>query len=193
MSLALVKELREKTGAGVVDAKKALDEAKGDMVKALDILRKNGQAKALKKTDREAKEGTIAFYLHPNKKVSAMVKLLCETDFVGRNEEFQELAKDIAMHIAALSPKVLRSTDVPAESVEKEKVIWIEQLKNEGKPEAMFAKIMEGKEKKFREEMALLSQSFVKDDNKTVGDLITDAIGKMGENIVVGDFIRYEL
>ncbi|MDD5083755.1 MAG: translation elongation factor Ts [Candidatus Moranbacteria bacterium] len=193
MSLALVKELREKTGAGVVDAKKAFDEANGDMEKALDILRKRGQAKALKKTDRETKEGVIAMYLHPNKKVGSMVKLFCETEFVGRNEEFQDLAKDIAMHVAALGPKVLRAEDVASEVIEKEKAIWIEQLQAEKKPENMFETIMAGKEKKFREDMALLSQPFVKDPNKTVQDLIAEAVGKMGENIVVGDFVRYEL
>lgn len=148
MTLALVKELREKTGAGVVDAKKALDESGGDIDKALEILRQRGQAKALKKTDRETTEGVIAMYLHPNKKVSSMVKLFCETDFVGRNDEFQELARDIAMHVAALNPQ-----DVTV----------------------------------------LLTQPFVKDPDKTVQELIAESIGKMGENIVVGDFVRYEL
>ena len=193
MSLALVKELREKTGAGVVDAKKALDEAAGDIAKALDILRKKGQAKALKKTDRDTREGVVAMYMHSNKKIGSMVKLFCETDFVGRNDEFQDLAKDIAMHVAALNPTVLRAEDVAAELVEKEKAIWKEQLLAEGKPENMFETIMAGKEKKFREDMALLSQPFIKDPEKTVQELISESIGKMGENIVVGDFVRYEL
>lgn len=193
MSLALVKELREKTGAGVVDAKKALDEASGDIEKALDILRKKGQAKALKKTDRDTHEGVVAMYMHSNKKIGSMVKLFCETDFVGRNDEFQDLAKDIAMHVAALNPSVLRAEDVAAELVEKEKAVWKEQLQAEGKPENMFETIMAGKEKKFREDMALLSQPFIKDPEKTVQELIAESIGKMGENIVVGDFIRYEL
>ncbi len=148
MSLALVKELREKTGAGVVDAKKALDESGGDMEKALEFLRKRGESKAAKKTDRETTEGIIAQYLHPNKKVGVMVKLSCETDFVGRNEAFVDLGRDIAMHIAALNPSDIAE---------------------------------------------LLTQPFVKDDAKTVQDLITELIGKMGENIVVGDFVRYEL
>lgn len=193
MSLEKVKELREKTGAGVVDAKKALDEASGDMEKALDILRKRGQAKALKKTDRETHEGVIATYLHPNKKVGVMVKLFCETDFVGRNEEFQDLARDIAMHVAALNPRVVRPEDVEQALVDAEKNVWIEQLKSEGKPEAMMEKILEGKEKKFRQEAALLSQPFVKDDSKTVEELIAEKIGKIGENIQVGGFVRYEL
>lgn len=148
MSLALIKELREKTGAGVVDAKKALDESGGDMARAIDILQKHSQAKALKKSDREAGEGVIAIYVHPNKKIGSMVKLLCETDFVGRNDEFQELARDIAMHVAACNPQDLET---------------------------------------------LLAQPFVKDAEKTVQDLITDSIGKMGENIVVRNFVRYEL
>lgn len=148
MSLALIKELREKTGAGVVDAKKAFDEAGGDMEKALEALRKRGQEKASKKTDRETSEGMIAMYLHPNKKVGSMVKLLCETDFVGRNDEFQDLARDIAMHVVAMNP----------ESV-----------------------------------AILLEQPFVKDPEKTVQDLIAETVGKMGENIQVGDFVRYEL
>lgn len=188
-----IKQLREKTGAGVVDAKKALDEAAGDDAKALEILRKRGQAKALKKADREAKEGVIEVYIHPNKKISAMVKLLCETDFVARNTEFQELARDIAMHVAALQPQVLRPEDIAPELVEKEKAIWTEQLRSEGKPEAMFEKIMAGKEKKFREEMALLKQPFVKNPDQTIEALIAEKVGKIGENIQIGDFIRYEL
>jgi elongation factor Ts len=191
--LEQVKQLREKTGAGVVDAKKALDEAKGDEAQALEILRKRGQAKALKKTDREAKEGILEVYLHPNKRIGAMVKLLCETDFVARNEEFQELAKDIAMHVAAINPKVIKPEDVSSELIEKEKELWIEQLRAEKKPEEMMEKIMQGKEKKAREEMALLTQSFVKDPNKTVGELIAEKVGKIGENIQVSEFVRYEL
>lgn len=193
MSLVFVKELREKTGAGVVDAKKAFDEAGGDMEKALDILRKRGQAKALKKTDRETREGTIAIYLHSNKKVGSMVKLFCETDFVGRNDEFQSLARDIAMHVAALGPKVLRPEDIDEEILVKERLIWAEQLKSEGKPDAILSTIMSGKEKKFREESALLTQPFVKDPDKTIQDIIAQTVGKMGENIQVGEFIRYEL
>jgi elongation factor Ts len=122
-----------------------------------------------------------------------MVKLLCETDFVARNEEFQELAKDIAMHVAAINPKVIKPEDVSSELIEKEKELWIEQLRAEKKPEEMMEKIMQGKEKKAREEMALLTQSFVKDPNKTVGELIAEKVGKIGENIQVSEFVRYEL
>jgi elongation factor Ts len=191
--LELIKKIREKTGAGIVMVKQALEEAKGNEEKAIEILRKKGQAKAVKKSDREAKEGVVISYIHSNNKVGAIVKLYCETDFVARNSEFQELAKDIAMHIVAMNPKFLRPEDVAQELVEKEKEIWTEQLRQEKKPEAMMEKIMAGKEKKFREENSLLSQSFVKEQEITVGDLIAEKIGKIGENIQVGEFVRYEL
>src|SRR3989344_4298979 len=163
MTLDKIKKLREKTGAGVVDAKKALEEADGDEEKAIEIIRKKGQAKALKKSDREAKEGVISSYVHSNLKIGAMVKLYCETDFVARNSEFQELAKDIAMHITAMNPKFLHSEDVTLKMVKEEKKIWTEQLKREKKPKAIWKKIMAGKEKKFREEISLLTQPFVKE------------------------------
>lgn len=191
--LEQIKKIREVTGAGMVDVKKALDEAQGDEAKAIEILRKSGQAKALKKSDREAKEGIIGSYMHSNNKICAMVKLYCETDFVARNEEFKELAKDVAMHISAMNPKFLNSEDVPAEILEKEREIWAEQMKNEGKPQEIMDKIMEGKEKKFKEEISLLTQPFVKNPDVTVGELITEKIGKIGEKIQVGEFSRFEL
>lgn len=181
------------TGAGVVEVKKALDEAKGDENKAIEIIRKSGQAKAVKKAARSAKEGVVASYVHSNRKVGAIVKLLCETDFVARNAEFQALAQDIAMHVTAMQPEYIRPEDVPAALVAKEKEIWQEQLKKEGKPENMLEKIIEGKEKKFREEISLLTQPFVKDPEQTVGGLIAEKIGKIGENIQVGEFRRMEL
>lgn len=193
MSLEKIKTIREKTGAGMVDIKKALEQAGGNEEKAIELLRKSGQAKAVKKSDRTAKEGIVASYIHSNNRIGVMVKLFCETDFVARNSDFQALAKDIAMHIAGMNPKFLKPEDVPFEIVEKEKEIWKEQLKNEGKPEAIFAKIMEGKEKKLREEMALLTQPFVKNPDITVGELIAEKIGVIGENIQVGEFVRYEL
>ncbi|EKE20687.1 MAG: hypothetical protein ACD_7C00503G0005 [uncultured bacterium] len=193
MSLEQIKKIREITGAGMVDVKKALDEAAGDEVKAVELLRKSGQAKALKKNDREAKEGVIGSYMHSNNKIGAMVKLYCETDFVARNEEFKELAKDIAMHISAMSPKFLSPESVPEEMLEKEREIWTEQLKNEGKPAEIMAKIMNGKEKKFKEEISLLTQPFVKNPDLTISELITEKIGKIGENIQLGDFFRFEL
>lgn len=191
--LEQIKKIREITGAGMVDVKKALDESKGDEAKSIEILRKNGQAKALKKTDREAKEGVIGAYVHSNNKISAMVKLYCETDFVARNEDFKELAKDIAMHISAMNPKYLSPENVPVEMVEKEKEIWTEQLKSEGKPQEIMDKIMEGKEKKFKEEISLLTQPFVKNPDVTIQELITEKIGKIGENIQAGEFSRFEL
>lgn len=193
MSLEQIKKIREQTGAGMVDVKKALDEALGNEEKAIEILRKSGQAKALKKSNRDAKEGIIGSYIHSNNKICAMVKLYCETDFVARNEEFKELAKDIAMHISAMSPKFINPEDVPEEILVKEKEIWSEQLKNEGKSQEIMDKIMEGKEKKFREEISLSTQPFIKNPDMTVQSLITEKIGKIGEKIQLGEFSRFEL
>lgn len=192
-TLEQIKKIREKTGAGIVEVKKALEDASGDEAMTIEILRKRGQEKANKKSERTTQEGIVASYVHSNNRLCAMVKLYCETDFVARNEEFKELAKDVAMHIAALNPKYLRSTDVPQEIVEKEREIWTEQLKNEGKKDDMIPKILEGKEKKFREEISLLSQTFVKNPEQTVESLIKEKIGKIGENIQVGEFSRLEL
>lgn len=188
-----IKALREKTGAGIVDVKKAFDEAKGDEVKAIEILRKRGQDKALKKSDREAREGIVIAYIHSNNSVGALVKLACETDFVARNEEFRELGRDIAMHIVALAPQYIKPEDVPSALIEKEQEIWRAQLATEGKKPEMIEKIMAGKEEKFRRDNALLTQSFVKDPSKTVGELIAEKVHKVGENIQVGSFVRYEM
>ena len=188
-----IKALREKTGAGIIEVKKALDEAEGNEEGAIRILRERGAAKAVKKTEREAKEGVVAMYLHSNGRVGAMVKLFCETDFVARNDEFQALGRDIAMHVTAMSPVVVSPEEVSSEAVEKEKAIWIEQLKQEGKPEELSEKILAGKEKKFRDENALLSQAFVKDPSKTVRDLLSENVQKIGENIQIGSFVRYEI
>lgn len=191
--LEKIKKIREMTGAGVVDVKKALDEAGQDEAKAIDILRKKGQSKALKKADRLASEGFVGSYIHSNGKIGALVKLLCETDFVARNSEFQELAKDIAMHVAAMNPQFVKPEEVSDDVVNKEKAIWTEQLKNEGKPENIWEKIMAGKEKKLRDEVSLFGQPFVKDPEKTVHDLVTEKIAKMGENIQVGGFVRFDI
>jgi elongation factor Ts len=190
-ALEQIKKLREQTGAGVVDVKKALDEAKGDEEKAIEILRKSGQSKAVKKADRDANEGIIGSYVHSNQKIGAMVKILCETDFVARNEDFQAFATDIAMHITATDPQCLRAEDVNEELVAKEREIWKEQLKEEGKPEEIMDKIMEGKEKKLRAESALLSQHFVKDPDKTIEDLLNELVAKIGEKIEIGEFARF--
>lgn len=193
MDIQQVKELRERTGAGVVEAKKVLEEAKGDIEQAIRLLRERGQIKAAKKSDREAKEGVVAQYLHSNRKLGAMVKLLCETDFVARNEDFRDLAYDIAMHVTAANPQYIHPEDVSADAVEQEKGIWLKELDEQKKPEAIREKILEGKEKKFREELALLTQPFVKNPDQTVNDVITEHIAKIGENIQVGEFIRFVL
>ncbi|MBU2028572.1 elongation factor Ts [Patescibacteria group bacterium] len=193
MDLAKIKNLRERTGAGVVDVKKALEESLGDEEKALEIIRKKGQAKAAKKVGRSAKEGILGMYIHSNNKVGAMVKLFCETDFVGRNEEFKELARDLATHITASNPEYLNPEDVPDFRIEKEREIWKEQLLSQGKKEMMLDKILAGKEKKFRDEVALLSQPFVKNPEITVKELVDEKIGKIGENIQIGEFIRFEI
>ncbi|MGB3073254.1 MAG: translation elongation factor Ts [Candidatus Moraniibacteriota bacterium] len=188
-----VKALREKTGGGIVEVKKALDEANGDEAKAIEILKKRGEAKALKKTGRTAAEGIVVSYIHSNKRVGTLLTLLCETDFVGRNEEFQELAHDLAMHVTAMAPGYIHPEDVPAETVASERTLWEEQVAAEGKPAAIALKILAGKEKKFREEQALLTQPFVKDSTKTVQTLITEKIHRIGENIQIGRFTRFEI
>lgn len=190
-TLEQIKKLREQTGAGIVDVKKALEEAAGDEAKAIDILKKSGKDKALKKADRCASEGIIGSYVHSNLKMGAMVKILCETDFVARNDAFQAFASDIAMHITAADPQCLRPEDVDPDLVAKERAIWKEQLKNEGKPDDMMDKILEGKEKKLRSEVALLSQSFVKDPDKTVEDLLNETVAKIGEKIEIAEFARF--
>ncbi len=192
-TLVAVNQLREKTGAGIVEVKKALEEANGDEEQAIQLLKKRGEAKALKRTDREAHEGIVTTYVHSNARVGVMLTLLCETDFVARNEDFQALGRDLAMHIAAMNPLYLSPESVPSEAVAKERVIWEEQVKQEGKPAEIAEKILAGKEKKFREELALLSQPFVKDPSKTVGELITESIHRIGEKVEVGQFVRYEI
>jgi elongation factor Ts len=193
MDLEKIKNLREETGAGIVDVKKALEEAKGEEIQALEIIRKRGQEKAAKKSNRSAKEGLLGVYVHSNKKVGALVEVFCETDFVARNEEFQELAKDIAMHVTALNPEFLGSEDVPVSRIEKEREFWTEQLLAEGKKKEILEKILSGKEKKFRQENALLTQPFVKNPEISIGELIQQKIAKMGENIQIGKFIRFEI
>lgn len=190
-TLEQIKSLRERTGAGVVDVKKALDEAHDDESKAIDILRLKGISKAAQKSDRDVSEGIIVSYIHSNGRVGVLLKLLCETDFVARTAEFQELGRDIAMHIAALNPQYTKPEEVTSDEIAREKVFWAEEVS--GKPADIIEKIFLGKEKKFREEKALLTQTFVKDGEKTVGALMTEKIQKIGENIQIGSFIRFEL
>lgn len=186
--------LRNLTGAGMVDCQKALDEAGGDLTKAQEILRKKGEAKATKKMqERQAKEGIVYSYIHSNNKVGAMLELFCETDFVGRTDDFKNLAHDIAMQIAAMSPEYLNSDQIPAEVIEKEKEVYREQLKTEGKPEAMIEKIMAGKLQKFYEDVCLMNQPFIKDEKIKIEDLIKQAIAKIGEKIEIGKFVRFQI
>ncbi|ADU96064.1 translation elongation factor Ts [Thermovibrio ammonificans] len=189
----MIKELREKTGAGIVDCKKALQEAGGDIEKAVEILRKKGAAKAAKKAERATAEGAVFSYIHAGGKVGVLVELNCETDFVARNETFKELGHEIAMQIAAMAPEFVSREDVPAELVEKEKEILKQQALAEGKPEHIVEKIVEGRLNKFYSEKCLLEQPWIKDDSKTIKDLITDYITKLGENIKVRRFARFEV
>ncbi len=191
ITIEMIKELRERTGAGVMEAKKALEEANGDMEKAVTILREKGVIKAAKKAGRVAKEGIIEAYIHTGDKLGVLVEVNCETDFVARTEEFRKLAKDIALQIAGMNPQYVSKEDIPSEVIEKEKEIYRTQLKNEGKPEHVMEKIIEGKLEKFYEEVCLLEQPFVRNPEIKVKDLITEAISKLGENIVVRRFARF--
>ncbi len=189
----LVKELREKTGAGILDCQKALTDTGNDIGKAIDFLRKKGLAAAEKKAGRETKEGLVSAYIHPGNRVGVLVEVNCETDFVARNEEFQALVKDIALQIAAAKPLFVKRDDIPAEVLEKEQSIYQAQAKEMGKPESAWAKIAEGKLEKFFQESCLLEQAFIKDPSVTIKDLLTQKIAKIGENIAVRRFTRYQL
>jgi elongation factor Ts len=188
-----VSELRGRTGAGMMDCKKALQETGGDLDKAVEFLRKKGIARAEKRSGRSAQEGAIGSYLHFNGRVAVLVEVNCETDFVARTDDFQNLARDLAMHIASAKPIAVAPEDIPSEIVEQERAIFDAQVAESGKPEHVRGKIVEGKLKKFYQESALLHQAFVKDDKKTVGDLVKEISAKVGENVVVSRFVRYEL
>lgn len=192
ISAAAVKELREKTGAGFMDCKKALGETKGDIEKAVDYLKQKGLAAAQKKSSRVTAEGLVSSYVHSGK-VGVLVEVNCETDFVAKTEEFAALVKDIAMHIAASSPMFISRNEVSADVVEREKQIFIEQAKESGKPEAVVQKMVDGKLDKFLKEICLLDQPFVKNPDVTVGKLVIDAIAKLGENISIRRFTRYKV
>ncbi|MGB9813831.1 MAG: translation elongation factor Ts [Thermovenabulum sp.] len=187
-----VKELRERTGAGIMDCKKALAEANGDMEKAVIILRERGLAKAAKKAGREAKEGIIDAYIHGGGRIGVLLEVNCETDFVARNDEFKALVKDLAMQIAAANPKYIKREDVPSEVIENEKQILRTQAINEGKPEHVVDRIVEGRLEKFFEENCLLEQPFIKDPDKKVSQLIMEKIALLGENITISRFVRFE-
>jgi len=193
ISAGLVKELREKTGAGMMDCKRALTEAVGDFAKAEDWLRQKGLAAAAKKSSRAATEGAVGSYVHLGGKIGVLVEVNCETDFVARNEVFQGFVKDVAMQIAAAGPLYLRREDVPPELIAKEREIYQAQLKEQGKPEKVWEKISEGKLEKFYKDVCLLEQAFIKDPDKTVSELQTEAIAKIGENIQIRRFARYQV
>jgi elongation factor Ts len=193
VSAADVKGLREKTGAGMMDCKRALEEAGGDMEKAVTLLRERGVMAASKKSSRQAREGMIHTYTHPGSRIATMVEINCETDFVARNEAFQTLARDIAMQVAATKPLAVERAQVPQDTVDRELEIYRNQARNEGKPEHIIERIVQGRLEKFYQENCLLEQPFIRDTDKTVKDLITEAVATLGENIVVRRFVRYEL
>src|SRR5438128_6399587 len=193
ISASQVKELREKTGAPMMDCKQALTEAKGDMEQAVVLLRKKGVSVAAKKATRVTSEGSVASYIHAGGKIGVMVEVNCESDFVARTDDFQELVHDIAMHIAASDPKFIRKEDVTPDALDKEKDIQRARALAEGKPEKMVDKIIEGRMNKFYEEICLLEQPFVKEATLTVGQLIKTKIAKLGENITVARFTRFKV
>ena len=188
-----VSELRARTGAGMMDCKRALEEGGGDMDKAAEILRKKGIAKAEKRAGRSAAQGLIVSYIHHNGQVGVLLEVNCETDFVARTEDFQQLARDIALHIASADPIVVHAEDLPADLLERERRIAEEQVAAEGKPENVRPKIVEGKLKKFIAERTLLEQPYVKDDSKTVGQLVKEVSGKVGEAVQVKRFVRFKI
>jgi elongation factor Ts len=192
ISARLVADLRARTGAGVMDCKKALEECGGDMEKAVDALRQKGVAKADKRAGREASQGLIAAYLHHDGRVGVLVELNCETDFVARTEDFRTLAKELAVQVAATKPLAVRIEDLPAAVVERERRVYEGQVAEQKKPEAIRAKIVDGMMKKFYEDAVLLEQKFVKDDKRTVGELVKELAGKTGENVQVRRFVRFE-
>lgn len=193
VSAQKVKELREKTGLGMMDCKTALEETEGDIEKAVEYLRKKGTLKAAKREGRATAEGRISSYIHMTGKIGVLLELKCESDFVAKTDQFAELSKDICMQIAASAPLWISAGDVPEEVLLKEKDIYMTQAQTEGKPEKILEKIAEGKIKKFYSEVCLLDQPFVKDTDKTISALITEKIAQLGENITVGRFVRYQL
>jgi len=192
ITVSEIASLRNKTGLPMMECKAALIEADGDEEKAIEVLKKKGFAKAAKKSERETKSGLIETYVHDGK-IGVLLEVLTETDFVAKNDDFKEFVHDVALHIAAMNPKYISKTEVPANEIEKEKTSLIEQVKATGKPENIAEKIVEGKLGKYFEEICLLEQPFIKDPDKTIGDLLTGLIAKIGENIIIGRFARFEL
>jgi elongation factor Ts len=193
VTAGMVKELRERTGAGMADCKKALVETEGDMDKAGEFLRKKGLAAAAKKAGRVATEGVVASYIHSNSRIGVLVEINCETDFVARSEVFQTFAREVALQIAAMNPQFVTPEEVPPAALEKERQIRLEQAKQSGKPETVLGKIVEGQLAKWQKEICLIEQTWVKDDKKSIKDLLTELVGKVGENCKIRRFTRYEL
>jgi len=193
VTVGMIKELRERTSAGMADCKKALVETQADIEKAIEYLRKKGLSKAAKKAGRVATEGSVSSYIHSNGRVGVLLEVNCETDFVARNDDFVQFAKDVSMQIAAMSPQYVKSDDVPAGAVDKERTIRFAEAKNTGKPDKVIDKIVDGQIKKWLREICLLDQAWVKDDKKTIDQLREELVAKLGENIQVRRFVRYEL
>lgn len=193
MSASTVQALREKTGAGMMDCKKALMETGGDMEKAIEYLRKKGIASAEKKAGREAKQGSVMSYIHAGGRIGVLVEINCETDFVARNENFQNFSRDIAMHVAAANPRFLNRQAVPESVLAKEREIFMEQAKGSGKPANVLGKIVDGKVEKFYGEVCLMEQAFIKNPDLTIEAYLKETIAKLGENMMISRFVRFEL
>lgn len=192
-SIDQIKKLRKVTGASIIECKKALGEARGDIELAKEILRKWGRDFAGKKTERETKEGIIEGYIHPNKKIGVLIEIHCESDFVANCEDFKKLAHEICLQIAAMNPLFLKEGDVPDEFLARERKIYWEQLKDSGKPKKIIDEIVEGKLKKYKEKISLLSQPWIRDETKKIQELINEYIARLGENIIIKRFIRYQI
>ena len=193
ISAKLVKELRDRTGAGMMDCKKALAETSGDLEAAIDLLRSKGAAKAAKRADKAANEGSVASYIHHGGRIGAMVELNCETDFVANTDDFKGLARDLAMHVAAAEPIAVTVDEIPSDIADRERKVYTDQVKEEGRPENIWDKIVEGKMGKFYKERVLLEQKFVKNPDQTVGELITEVSARTGEKIEVARFARFQI
>jgi elongation factor Ts len=193
VSAAVVKELREKTGAGMMDCKRALEEAGGDMEKAVELLRKKGLAAMAKRAGKATSEGVIASYIHPGERLGVLVEVNCETDFVARTPDFRAFVKEICMQVAAVNPLVIRREDLPEADVEREKEIYRDQARSQGKPEKIIEKIIQGKMERYFQEVCLLDQQYIKDSDKRISELLDDAKMKLGENIAIKRFARFRL
>lgn len=193
ISIETIKKLRTETGVSISQCKKALEEAKGDLEKAKEILRKSGQEVSQKRSGKEAKSGLVDVYLHQNHQLGVMIRLRCESDFVARSEDFQNLAHELCLQIAAMNPRYLKAEDIPQEVIAKEKEIYTEQMKDSEKPQEIMTKIIEGKLQKWQKEIVLLSQPWIKDSSKTIGGLIEETISKLREKIEIDQFSRFEI